>query len=188
LEQYLTISETAQLLGVSERTVRRFSKKGLLKKVKGNGKVYFLEQEVTLLDNTRSRGGRLEIIYSRLQALTNNNAILEARIRILELALSSRQEAVSLNPQEVKSLKKAVNTTVKRKDMTFNDVMLWSDDLLRLSRECCKKIGIKKLKTLSEKLILVGDESQEALKDSTKAIFVDKIVIFKDRLSKFSKT
>jgi len=188
LEQYLTISKTAQLLGVSERTVRRFAKKGLLNKVKVKGKVYFLEKEVTQLDNTRSEGGRLGIIYTRLQELTKKNTILEARVRVLELALSSRQEPVSLGADDIKTLKKAISTLIKNKHASFSDVVAWSDDLLRLSRDCCKKIGLKKLETLSNKLILIGDEAQESLRDASKSIYVDKIIIFKDRINKFKKT
>jgi len=187
LEQYLTIGETAQLLDVTDRTVRRLAKRGLLTKTKCKGRVLFSDAEVKQLKHTRSTEGTLGVIYRRVETLTRKQAVLEARVAILEIALSSRQSSVALDTEQVRAVRSAVTSTCKSRDLTFSDVVAWSDDLLRLDREACKAVGIKRLRKLADKLILVGDESPEALGDASKSIHVDKLTIFRDRLGKYSK-
>ena len=187
LDQYLTIEETAQLLDVTSRTVRRFAKRGLLTKFKSKGKVLFNPREVEQLNNTRSEGGTLGVIYKRIEELSRRQTVLEARVSILEMALSSRQQYVELSNSDVAKVRAAVIETSKRRDLGFPEVAQWADDLIRLERNACKAIGIKRLKTLTKKLIAVGDETPEVLRDPSKSIYVDKLVLLLDRLAGYSK-
>ena len=142
MTQYLTINETAQLLAVTERTVRRLSDKGLLTKTKQKGRVYFSAQEVTRLNHTRSEVGTLGVIYKRLDSLTRKQSTLEARIAILELALSSRQASVSLGGEELAKVRAVIKSTLKRRDLDLEEIQSWSDDLLWLDRDTCKALGL----------------------------------------------
>ena len=187
LDQYLTIEETAQLLDVTSRTVRRFAKRGLLTKFKSKGKVLFNPREVEQLNNTRSEGGTLGVIYKRVEELSRRQTVLEARVSILEMALSSRQQYVELSNSDVAKVRAAVIETSKRRDLGFPEIAQWADDLIRLERNACKAIGIKRLKTLTKKLIAVGDETPEVLRDPSKSIYVDKLVLLLDRLAGYSK-
>lgn len=187
LDQYLTIEETAQLLDVTSRTVRRFAKRGLLTKFKSKGKVLFNPREVEQLNNTRSEGGTLGVIYKRIEELSRRQTVLEARVSILEMALSSRQQYVELSNSDVAKVRAAVIETSKRRDLGFPEVAQWADDLIRLERNACKAIGIKRLKTLTKKLIAVGDETPEVLRDPSKSIYVDKLVLLLERLAGYSK-
>lgn len=188
LDQYLTIEETAQLLDVTSRTVRRFAKRGLLTKFKSKGKVLFNPREVEQLNNTRSEGTTLGVIYKRVEELSRRQTVLEARVSILEMALSSRQQYVELNNSDVAKVRAAVIETSKRRDLGFPEIAQWADDLIRLERNACKAIGIKRLKTLAKKLIAVGDETPEVLRDPSKSIYVDKLVLLLDRLAGYSKS
>lgn len=188
MTQYLTIADTAQLLGVTERTVGRLAKKGLLTKNKVKGRVYFNAQEVTQLNDTRSSSGTLGVIYKRLDSLTRRQSVLEGRVAVLELALSSRQSAVTLDPKDISRVRDVIKSTLKRRDLSFEDIQSWSDDLLRLDRNTCKALGVKRLTDLTSKLIAVGDESPAVLRDPSKSIYLDKLVIFTDRLANFKKT
>ena len=187
MEQYLTIQETAQLLDVTDRTVRRFAKRGLLTKFKSKGKVLFSSREVEQLNNTRSDGGTLGVIYKRVEELTKKQSVLEARVAILEVALSSRQSHVELNKEDIAKVRAAIIATTKQRSLDFSSIAQWADDLIRLDRSTCKAIGIKRIKTLAKKLIALGDESPEVLRDPSKSIYLDKLVLILERLNSYSK-
>ena len=185
MEQYLTIQETAQLLDVTDRTVRRFAKRGLLTKFKSKGKVLFSSREVEQLNNTRSDGGTLGVIYKRVEELTKKQSVLEARVAILEVALSSRQSHVELNKEDIAKVRAAIIATTKQRSLDFSSIAQWADDLIRLDRSTCKAIGIKRIKTLAKKLIALGDESPEVLRDPSKSIYLDKLVLILERLNSY---
>jgi excisionase family DNA binding protein len=188
LKQYLTIKETAQLLDVTERTVRRLAKRGLLTKFKSKGKVLFRPREVEQLNNTRSSGGTLGVIYKRVEELSNRQAILEARVAILEVALSSRQGYVDLSKEDISKVRTAIIAVTKQRDMDFSSIAQWADDLIRLDRNTCKAIGIKRVKALIKKLISIGDELPEVLRDPSKSIYLDKLALMLERLNAYSKS
>ena len=188
MEQYLTIKETAQLLDVTERTVRRLAKRGLLTKFKSKGKVLFNPGEVEQLNNTRSSGGTLGVIYKRVEELSNRQVILEARIAILEVALSSRQGHVELNKEDLSKVRTAIISATKQRDLDFSSITRWADDLIRLDRDACAAIGIKRVRALTKKLISIGDELPEVLRDPSKSIYLDKLVVMLERLRVYSKS
>lgn len=182
MSKYLTSNDSMQLLGVSSRTLRRYVERGLLSKITEKGRVLYPRDELDRVLAQRNKRGALSLVEERVAQLVAKNAVLETRVRVLELALTSRQPDVTLTDDEVKELRAAVMSTARKRELTFNDVELWSDDLLRIDRATCGKIGLKRLATLTARLIHAGDASPDVMLTPSRLIAVDKLRLFETRL------
>ena len=119
MSQYLTLQEVTQLLGVSTRTVRRYASKGLLTKMKERGRCIFYAREVSALHASMSKKGALGVIYDRVGALNNRVIALDVRVRVLEIALSSRQPDATLSADDVRAVKAELKRISRQKVPTY---------------------------------------------------------------------
>jgi len=188
LSQYLTLHEVTQLLGVSARTIRRYVNKGLLTRWHVKGRCVFIEREVHALVDSKSKKGALGVIYDRVGALNSKVLSLDVRVRVLELALSSRQPDVQLKPDDTKIVRAEIRRVSKLKTFGYDTLCVWSEDLLRLDRSACSKLGFKLLKTFTERLITRGEAMPEILVDPSRLITLDKLRLFSTRLQGYAST
>jgi excisionase family DNA binding protein len=188
LSQYLTLNEVTQLLGVSSRTVRRYTDKGLLTREKDGRKSIFRKHEVLALAETKKHKGPMGVLYDRVAALTARMSTLEVRVKVLEFTLSSRQPDVNLDGADIKAVRRAITEASKSKAYAYPEIKAWADDLLRLDKATCAKIGYKKLGALSARLITSGESLPEVLGDPTRMLSIDKLRLFVSRLRGFSST
>ena len=188
LSQYLTLHEVTQLLGVSTRTVRRYVNKGLLTRLHNKGRCIFLEQEVNALSVSKSKKGALGVIYDRVNALNTKMISLDIRVRVLELALSSRQPDAQLSADDIKLVKKEIRRVSRSETISYEVLQSWGEDLLRLDRSACSKLGFKMLKTFTERLVTSGESMSEILADPTRIIILDKLRLFSTRLHGYAST
>ena len=188
MSQYLTLQEVTQLLGVSARTIRRYVNKGLLTRWHNKGRCVFIEHEVNELVESKSKKGTLGVIYDRVSALNTRMLSLDVRVRVLELALSSRQPDAQLKPEEVKLVKAEIRRVSRKNEIGYETVCAWSEDLLRLDINACSKLGFKLLKTFTERLITRGEAMPEILADPSRLIIIDKLRLFSTRLQGYAST
>lgn len=188
MSKYLTLNEVTQLLGVSSRTIRRYVSRGLLTRTLEKGRCVFSTEEVNTLKDLKAKKGTLGIIYGRVGELNKKMLQLDIRIRVLELALSARQPDVSLKEADILIIKKEVKRVSKLKSIEYTRIRMWSDDLLRLDRKTCAKIGFKLLRKFTDRLSTQCESKPEVLVDPTKLITLDKIRIFSSRLNGYAAT
>ena len=188
LSQYLTLQEVTQLLGVSPRTIRRYVNKGLLTRWHNKGRCIFIEHEVKSLAESKSKKGALGVIYDRVGALNAKMISLDIRVRVLELALSSRQPDAELKPDDVKVVKAEIRRVSKKGAIPYDTLCAWSEDLLRLDRAACSRLGFKLLKTFTSRLITKGEAMPEILSDPSRLIILDKLSLFSTRLQGYAST
>lgn len=188
MSKYLTTNESMQLLGVTTRTLRRYVARGLLSKVTEKGRVLYPEDELLRINAQKNKRGALSLIEERVAQLVAKNTVLETRIRVLELALSSRQPDVKLADEEVKELRSAVTSTSRQKDISFETVASWAEDLLRIDRDTCAKIGFKRLAKLVDRLILCAEAAIDTYIEPSRLITLDKLRLFRVRLDGYGAT
>ena len=188
MSKYLTTNESMQLLGVTTRTLRRYVARGLLSKVTEKGRVLYPEDELLRINAQKNKRGALSLIEERVAQLVAKNTVLETRIRVLELALSSRQPDVKLADEEVKELRSAVTSTSRQKDISFETVASWAEDLLRIDRDTCGKIGFKRLAKLVDRLILSAEAAIDTYIEPSRLITLDKLRLFRVRLEGYGAT
>ena len=90
--------------------------------------------------------------------------------------------------EDIKAVRDAVTASSKYKAYTYDDIKSWADDLLRLDKKSCSKIGYKKLSALAERLIVSGESLPELQSDATRMLSIDKLRLFVSRLRGFSAT
>lgn len=148
----------------------------------------FIEHEVMALSESKSKKGSLGVIYDRVGALNAKMMSLDIRVRVLELALSSRQPDAQLNPDDIKMVKAEIRRVSRNKSIGYDTLCAWGEDLLRLDRSACSRLGFKLLKTFAERLITKGEAMPEILSDPSRLITLDKLRLFSTRLHGYAST
>jgi hypothetical protein len=148
----------------------------------------FIEHEVNTLSESKSKKGSLGVIYDRVGALNAKMMSLDIRVRVLELALSSRQPDAQLKPDDIKMVKAEIRRVSRKKSISYDTLCAWSEDLLRLDRSACSRLGFKLLKTFVERLITKGEAMPEILVDPSRLITLDKLRLFSARLQGYAST
>lgn len=187
MSEYLTTDESVQLLGVSPRTLRRYVTRGLLSKITEKGRVLYPRKELEVIQQTSTRRGALSIVEDRVSSMSAKMIALETRVRILELALSSRQPNVTLTDDELTLMRRAIKNTTRRERVTFQEVSAWADDLLRLDRDTCAKLSFKKLQALVTRLLVAGEASADTYLTPSRVIVLDKLRVFELRLQGYAR-
>ena len=79
----------------------------------------------TSLRASRSEKGAIGVIYDRVSALNAKVVALDIRVRVLELALSSRQPDVVLSPEDIKVVKSEIKRLCRQKSFDYASVLAW---------------------------------------------------------------
>lgn len=179
--EYYTQAEAAQALGVNTRTLRRYAERGLLSRHRDGRRSLYHIPEVSALKSAHTRRGTLTVVDSRIKSLTTTIRSLEARVRILELALSARGPSVDTTREQSKELRAAAKSILEIAP-SYSDVERWSRDLPRLTRKSCAAIGFRVLLRATEHLIKAGEESGVALREPERAYALDALRLFSSTL------
>ena len=181
---YLTQQEAAEVLKVSVRTIRRYAKRGILATIREKGRVLYSIDSVAA--KKQDPGG--ESLKKSLANLQIEVQKLNARVNLLETVLGARGNMVSPKDIEVSALKNAIALHRKLKEIPFDAVRGWSDDLIRFNAALCKEIGFGYLRTFVDRLILNAEKSKEFNRYPSRRIYVDKLKLFRQQLSGYAAT
>lgn len=160
---YLTTDETAQVLGVSRRTVARYKSLHKITPIKVNNKDMYSSDEIARF----GASSESEIDRLRKQHMFNSARIveLEARLAFLESILNIRSDESKLNIADV-NVKEIKNTLhylcrLKIEKWSISKVEDLSKDIGRMSDRLVKKIGTD-AKTALEMAYLFSANSKDS--------------------------
>jgi len=129
------------------------------------------------LKSARTRRGTLTVVDERIKSLTSTVKSLEARVRILEMALSARGPSVDLTKEQSKSLRVAVKHLLGSAP-PYTEIERWARDLPRLTRKSCSLVGYRVLLRAAAHLLAAGEESGVALREPERAHALDALRLF----------
>jgi excisionase family DNA binding protein len=185
MEKLLNIKETAELLNISQSTLRRWEKEGRLipdARTKGNQRRYKLSSiRPEMLENPTSE--RKTIAYARVSSSDQKND-LERQKQLLELYCSSKGWAFELISDlgsginyKKKGLKKLINLIIE--DKIGRLVLTHKDRLLQFGAELI--FSICEAKEVEIIIINKGEDTSSFDEDLAKN-FLEIITIFSARL------
>lgn len=175
--EYYTQAQAAQALGVNTRTLRRYVERGLLTRTHvGRSAVYHIP-EVERFKSSHTRRGNLAVVDARIATLTSTLRSLEARVRILELALSARGPSVDVTREDAKELRVSAKALLEGAP-DYATVEKWARSLPRLTRKACAAVGYRVLLRATAHLIKAGEESGVALREPERAHALDALRVF----------
>ena len=130
----MSTAEAAAFLGVTERTVRNYTKKGLLSKIRAGGRVGIPSEEVITLkedfDSASPVVTRQEIL--RLRAKVKR---LESHMEVVLRILDAKDAPLSLNPEYSKELYGYASGHLKRAKWSVAEITPWCEIFERLSED-----------------------------------------------------
>lgn len=167
-EDGFTVAEASEAIGCSERTVRRYIKRGLLVRVNKARPARYSAESIAAL-----KGGVSSVLL-QLAAINAQLTELTIRMRVLETVFMARGNLIEPTEKLVRDLKAAALDAMKG-PITLDTAVDWADDLTRYSPELCKKVGYSLLDSLGRALLYAAEANTDLRRVSTKRVTVEQL-------------
>jgi len=179
-EEGLTIAEAAAALGCCERTIRRYTKRGLVVRVNTGRPARYSAESIAAV-----KGG-MSSVLRHVAAINAQLAELTVRVSVLETVFMARGQLIEPTERLVRDVSAALLGALQA-PMTLDVAADWADDLTRYSPEMCKRVGYGHLDTLARALVYAAESDTDGRRVSLRRITVEQLRWFLAQLSGYQR-
>jgi DNA-binding transcriptional MerR regulator len=176
LSNLISSYDASVLLNCDQRTLRRYREKGIIKRQKIKGLVYYTTEDVLKLKSILEKNTKDLKIDTRIAYLEQKVESLQKSLsmvcNILQFGVDSIQE---LDEDSLTHIRNMLNSFVQAKKIKWSSAVLWVSDIRRMSDSVINKIGKDIVSEALYKLLSMCEISNEDISHDIKNHILTKL-------------
>ena len=176
LNNLISSYDASVLLNCDQRTLRRYREKGIIKRQKIKGLVYYTTEDVLKLKSILEKNTKDLKIDTRIASLEQKVELLQKSLSmmcsVLQFGVDSVQE---LDDDSINHIRNMLSSFIQAKRIKWSSVVLWVSDIRRMSNNVISKIGKEIVSDALYKLLSMCELSDEAVSQDIKKNILSKL-------------